>query len=641
MNQGLLKWAIYCRVSTDDQETNGMSLPYQKDSCLKYAEKNNLNVLEENIFLEQFSWWFLERPMLNYLLLIAKKGLINFVIFTKRDRVARDQYVFQKIIKDLTEANVKIFYSEEKLTWNEAMDRFIGSSIINFASWEREQIKLRTNSWKRQFAKENKWPFWHTPYWYIRNPETKKLEIFEEEKGILLKIVDKYLKDKMTLWEVAKYLTENKILPPSMSNKKSAHQTINIAKKKSPVFHWSATTVQRILSKASIYTWVYQWFSKQHKKTWSWFIVTDRPKEDWISIEIPRIISDKEAELILETLENNRKFAKKRAVRTYMLQWKLYCDCESCLHSFTWYYHNAKGLKNYRCSLNNGSKVSEDRRCKNQISWLKIEWVVIDTLRELFTEPEYLITRALEKTWWRSDMDTSEKVAELYLELEQLDTKHKRNQELFIEWIIDKARFNEIKNQLDDKEKRIRDTFDKELEILKSEEFRNGAKENLTDIINNLKEEIEIFFDKASYDELKELVWLVVDKIILSDWKKSKTARIIMKIPSDNLWFALRYYEEESVTHIDDFWNESKISWTWEYIPKKLKVDKFKSPIEYRTVEFTSESSEDDKNITYNPFLNFIKNMYHQYYKDDHDMYCNFFSVNLLKKIKKTKRPYL
>jgi len=38
------------------------------------------------------------------------------VVFTKRDRVARDQYVFQKKLKDLSDANVKIFYSEEKLT---------------------------------------------------------------------------------------------------------------------------------------------------------------------------------------------------------------------------------------------------------------------------------------------------------------------------------------------------------------------------------------------------------------------------------------------------------------------------------------------------------------------------------------------
>ena len=613
MNQNLLKWAIYCRVSTDDQETNGMSLPYQKESCQIYAKENNLHVSEDNIFLEQFSGWFLDRPMLNYLLLLASKWLIDFVIFTKRDRVARDQYVFQKIIKDLTEANVKIFYSEEKLTWNEAMDSFMGSTIINFASWEREQIKLRTNSWKRQFAKENKWPFWHAPYWYVRNPETKKLEIFEDEKVVLLRIVKSYLEDKMTLWEIAKHLTENKILPPSMSTKKSAHQAINISKKKSPVFHWSATTVQRILSKASIYTWIYQGFAKQHKKTGKGNIVSDRPKEDWISIEIPRIISDKEAELVLEVLENNRKFAKKRAVRNYMLQWKLFCDCEKCLHNFTWYFHNPKQLKNYRCSLNNWSKVSENRRCKNQISWLKIEGVVIDTLRELFTDPEYLLEKAL---WslWNNKTDTAEKCAEVYMAIESIKEQHNRNEELYVEWVIKKERFLEIKNKLDINEAELQKQISSEIKILQSEQSRNWAVTNLTDIINNLKEEIETFFDNASYDELKELVWIVVDKIILTDHQKEKTARIIMKIPADNLWFAIRYFEKEFVTHIDENWKESNICSTWKFIPKKLKLDKFKSPIEYRTVEFAQSWDNwwfDNEKI----FLKFIKNMYHQYYK--------------------------
>lgn len=158
------KGAIYCRVSTDEQEANGMSLPYQRESCLKFAETNGLPVPEELVFLESYSGGFLDRPQLDKVLNLAKRGEIGFVVFTKRDRVARDQYVFQKIMKDLSDAGVRVYYSEEKLTGDQAMDSFMGSTIIGFASWEREQIKLRTNAGKRQHAKSGKFPFGHVPY---------------------------------------------------------------------------------------------------------------------------------------------------------------------------------------------------------------------------------------------------------------------------------------------------------------------------------------------------------------------------------------------------------------------------------------------------------------------------------------------
>ena len=88
----------------------------------------------------------MERPELDKLRLFASKKLLDFVIFAKRDRVARDQYVFQKIMKDFSDAGVQVFYAEEKLTGDIAMDDFMGSTIIGFASWEKEQIRKRCHA---------------------------------------------------------------------------------------------------------------------------------------------------------------------------------------------------------------------------------------------------------------------------------------------------------------------------------------------------------------------------------------------------------------------------------------------------------------------------------------------------------------
>lgn len=617
----ILKWAIYCRVSTDEQESHWTSLQSQKLSCLKFASENNLTVPEDYVFLEQYSWWFLERPQLTHLLLLASKWLLDFIIFMKRDRVARDTYVFHKIMNDLKENNVKIFFSDEVSSSDTAINNFIWNTIIGFASWEREQIKVRTNIWKRQHAKNNQRTASHVPFWYIKNPKTKELEINEEEKEIVLRIIKNYLEDNMTLQGIWMQMEKEKILPPALYRKDIWEILTNWKTRKNDIYFWHVTTVKRVLDNANLYAWTYQAFTKIYKKTWAGSeLIWERPKEEWIDIKIPAIITKKQAEAIFEKLDNNRKYAKKRSVRNYMLQSKLFCDCEYPeLHNFVWYFNNQKELRNYRCSMHNRSRVSTDRLCSNHVSWLKIERIVIDTLKEIFLDPEYITEKAIDKAFPKKDEVQKDRYTELYWLILEIDQKHKRNEDLYIDWAITKERFNEIKINLDKNKEDYSKEMEKEHEKLKSELLKETAVSNISTIIKELREEIESFFDNASYDELKELVWIVVDKVIVPT-DKSKPVKITLKIPWNTISFSERYYEDEMITFIDDDWKEYNICKTWEFIPKSLKLDPTKSPLKYRTVEFKKDDWWDDNELfnSENKFLIFLKEKYHQFNKCDH-----------------------
>jgi len=59
--------AIYCRVSTEDQEREGTSLQSQKEACLKKAHELGYEVPEEFIFIEAYSGLTMERPELTRL----------------------------------------------------------------------------------------------------------------------------------------------------------------------------------------------------------------------------------------------------------------------------------------------------------------------------------------------------------------------------------------------------------------------------------------------------------------------------------------------------------------------------------------------------------------------------------------------
>lgn len=622
----ILKWAIYCRVSSEDQESYWTSLQSQKLSCLKFASENKLTVPEEYIFLEQYSGWFLDRPQLTYLLSLASRWLLDFTIFTKRDRIARDTYVFHKIMNDLKENNVKVFFSDEISTWDSAMDNFMWNTIIGFASREREQIKIRTNIWKRQHAKNNQRTASHIPFWYIKNPKTKELEINEEEKEIVLRIIKNYLEDNMTLQAIWIQMEKEKILPPSLYRKDVWDLLTDWKTRKNDIYFWHITSVKRVLDNANLYAWTYQAFTKIYKKVWAGSeLIWERPKDEWIDIKVPSIITKKQAEAIFEKLDNNRKYAKRRSIRNYMLQSKLFCDCEYPeLHNFVWYFNNKKELRNYRCSMHNSSRVSEDRLCKNHVSWLKIERIVIDTLKEIFLDPEYITEKAIDKAFPKKDEVQKNRYTELYWLMLEIDQKHKRNEDLYVDWAITKERFNEIKTTLDKNKEDYSKEMEKEHEKLKSELLKENAIENISIIIKELREEIESFFDNASYDDLKELVWIVVDKVIVPT-DKNKPVKITLKIPGNTISFSERYYEEEIFTFIDDDWKEHNVCKTWEFVPKLLKLDPTKHPLKYRSIDFIKDDWWDGNALfnNENKFLIFLKEKYHQFNKCDHNIILN------------------
>ena len=59
-----MKAAIYCRVSTEDQERDGTSLQSQLEACVTKAKELSCEVPAENIFKESWTGSTMDRPKL-------------------------------------------------------------------------------------------------------------------------------------------------------------------------------------------------------------------------------------------------------------------------------------------------------------------------------------------------------------------------------------------------------------------------------------------------------------------------------------------------------------------------------------------------------------------------------------------------
>lgn len=638
------RWVIYCRVSTEDQENHGTSLAYQKSTSEKFVLENGLHVPEELIFLEQYSGGYFDRPILSEILSLAKRGKIDFIVFTKRDRVARDQFVYQKIMNELGNARVRVYFSEEKLTGDESMDNFMGSTIVGFAQWEREQIKRRTYSWKIQHARQNKWPFANVPYGYSKNPNTKELEIFEDEANIVKLIYNLYTERSFTIDAISQHLTKEWVLPPSLSTKWTGTQKGSLKMRKNSSSKWIPSTVFRILSRTELYMGSHRAFSKSYKKIGTKTVVIgDRPKDEWIYIAVPVLILKEQSENVLEKMEYNRRFNKKRSHRQYLLRGKLLCDCEPELHAMIGYavpkkVNGVDGMKevrhytNYRCTMCNHGKSDELRRCGNYISGAKVEAVVLDTIKEFLTDPESIFgyeNRANVESD-RAQNEAEERFEKLMKKLEAIATKLKRTEELFIDGLISKDRMKELKGGLDEEKEWLQTAVDRESKLKLSNSELEAAQEAWSLVRIELESVVDEFFMNASFEDLKTVLDMLVDRVVISSTKK-KVVSIRLRIPF-HIGIADAYYEDEKITWSDDSGKEHVVMEVDNLVPAILPLWESYDPIIGREVIFSEsdDSWEDDEDENdkgwkwgggggdpgvIDKVLHFLEKQYHQHCK--------------------------
>ena len=150
-SQGAKRAAIYCRVSTEDQEREGTSLDTQMSACLKFAEDNGYEVSPEYSFKEAQSGLSLNRPLLGKLRDAAKNKRIDTIIAYCLDRLSRDPVNFIMLQDELKRAGGDILFVTET---NDSSDLGILISHVRGYAGKLEAAKIseRTMRGKKELA---------------------------------------------------------------------------------------------------------------------------------------------------------------------------------------------------------------------------------------------------------------------------------------------------------------------------------------------------------------------------------------------------------------------------------------------------------------------------------------------------------
>lgn len=146
----------YCRVSTEEQATEGFSIEGQAERLRQYAEMHELGSVMV-ITDPGRSGKDLKRPGLMQLLAMVDDGHVDHVLVWRLDRLSRNLGDLIALADRFGQADVALHSFTERLDLSSATGRMFYNILGAFAQFYREQLSENVRLGMRQAAREGRW----------------------------------------------------------------------------------------------------------------------------------------------------------------------------------------------------------------------------------------------------------------------------------------------------------------------------------------------------------------------------------------------------------------------------------------------------------------------------------------------------
>lgn len=369
--------AIYARVSDKDKQGDNFSLPSQLDLMRAWCELQDFVVADE--FTDKDSAFIngLDRPELNRMLEQAEKGAYDALIFLRSDRFTRDMGDGVILRRRIRKSGAKLFfylpYPREI-----SSDVELLSVIEDYAS-QRDAEKRREDSMRGYEAKVKSGAYGQgtAPYGYVvvGHKQDAHLELFEARATVVRQIYTWYAHDHIGPVEIARRLNEAGAETPG----EAIGRRFKRDKPK-----WLSNTVLKIL-KEEVYKGT--WYGRRYKLVGKKMV--QRPREDWIAIEVPPIVSPALWDLSQERARNHGDHARNVKVN-YLMRRRLKCGCGYSVQGRPRRKRKCKTTYYYSCASN--TITDAIKRCGTP--FFRVD--VVDTTvwlfaKELLRDPERVL----------------------------------------------------------------------------------------------------------------------------------------------------------------------------------------------------------------------------------------------------------
>lgn len=253
--------AVYCRVSTDDQQDNGTSLDSQLDACLKHARERGYVVDPQHVFSgwESAGGWR-DRKLLQHALDTIRHGDADVFVCYAVDRLSRRQ-AHTAIISEIIQIE---HHASLEFVTEEFEDSIVGEFIRNAKAFaaeiELEKIRERTVRGKQTRLKSGKLHNHGSDlYGYRRDKARGIREVYEPEAEVI-RDVFQWVVDGVPVRSVVRRLNTSGVPSPSVGK-------LTFADGRTP--RWGTGAIYRMLAEPAYkgQTNAWRWRSGGRNKT--------------------------------------------------------------------------------------------------------------------------------------------------------------------------------------------------------------------------------------------------------------------------------------------------------------------------------------------------------------------------------------
>jgi len=199
--------AIYARVSSQEQATEGVSIEAQIAALKDYARSQGWQVADEYID-GGYSGGTDERPAFRRLLFDASQGRFSIIAVSKLDRFFRNLRLLLNHLHSLEQLGIKFVATQEGLDTSTPYGKFAVQIMGVIAEFERGRIGERVKDSRQYLIARGDWPGGRTIYGYRWLREQRKWEVDEKEAEVVRYIYDLYLKEGLGIMRIIARLNE-------------------------------------------------------------------------------------------------------------------------------------------------------------------------------------------------------------------------------------------------------------------------------------------------------------------------------------------------------------------------------------------------------------------------------------------------
>ena len=341
--------AIYARVSSEQQKEEN-TIASQTAALLEFAREQGYGVADEWVIEDEgFSGASLLRPGLERLRDLAAEGYIQAVLIHSPDRLSR-KYAYQVLLtEEFARHGVETIFLKAPHSGtpeDQLMLQFQGM----IAEYERAQILERSRRGKRHRAKAGEVSvLCGAPYGYRYIRKTRDAPALYETDAAEAEVVrlayDKYTVEGLSIGAIARLLREMGL--PTRHRATRWERSVVWAMLRNPAYKGAACFNKTQVGQRQKVTRPFRLSGRavHGEKSCS----HERPRDEWIEIPVPAIVSEETFALAAERLVDNKRFAPRRTIEPSIVQGLVSCRKCGYALSRTSTRSSARKIHYYRC----------------------------------------------------------------------------------------------------------------------------------------------------------------------------------------------------------------------------------------------------------------------------------------------------